>query len=124
MKGVLFVFAGIENEDVETALTEIKKQLDNIRQSEITDEELLCAKQSLANAYRSLSDSAKAMETWYLRRIMEGNLEEPEEVLKKIAALDAEDVVRVAKSIVCDTVYFLKGDKSSVYNKADREDEE
>ena len=124
MKGVLFVFAGIENENVETALAEIKKQLDNIRQSEITDEELLCAKQSLANAYRSLSDSAKAMETWYLRRIMEGNLEEPEEVLKKIAALDAEDVVRVAKSIVCDTVYFLKGDKSSVYNKADREDEE
>ena len=124
MKGALFVFAGIENENLEITLTEIEKQLDNIRQSKITEEEMLCAKQSLVNGYRSLSDSAKAMETWYLRRIMERKQKEPEEVLKRIEALTVEDVVRVANAVVCDTVYFLKGDKSLVYNEAESEEEE
>jgi predicted Zn-dependent peptidase len=95
-----------------------------MRQSEITEEEILCAKQSLMNGYRSLSDSAKALETWYLRRIIAGKSEEPEEVLEKIAALTVEDVVRVANTVVCDTVYFLKGEKTIVYDEADCEVEE
>ena len=123
-KGALFVLAGIENENLDVSLTEIQKQLDNMRQSEITEEEILCAKQSLMNGYRSLSDSAKALETWYLRRIIAGKSEEPEEVLEKIAALTVEDVVRVANTVVCDTVYFLKGEKTIVYDEADCEVEE
>ena len=124
MKGAIFVFAGIENKNLEVALAEIRNQLNNIRQNDITGEELLCAKQSLINGYRSLSDSAKATETWYLRRIIEGNLEEPETVLERIEKLGAEDVVRVANAVVCDTVYFLKGAKSLPYNRADCENEE
>ncbi len=124
IKGALFVLAGIENDNLEITLSEIEKQLNNIRQNEISNEEILCAKQSLKNGYRSLSDSAKAMETWYLRRIMEGNCEDPETVLEKIDTLTAEDVVRVANAVVCDTIYFLKGDKSAAYNEADCEVEE
>ena len=123
-KGVLFAYAGIENENKEITVAEITKQLDIMRQGNISDEELHCAKQSIISGYQSLSDSLSAMEVWHLRHILCDFRQEPEEVIKKIASITREDVVRVANGLVLDTIYFLKGDKSAFYNKADVEEEE
>lgn len=123
-KGSMLAYAGIDNENKETTVKEILKQLDNIRQNEITDEELHCAKQSLIGAYQSLADSVSALEVWYLRRILCGYMEEPEDVIARIRSVTAEEVVLVAKDVVLDTVYFLKGDKSALYLEADDQEED
>lgn len=119
MKGALFVLAGIDNKNLEITLAEIEQQLEHIRQGDITDEEWNCAKQSLIGGYQSLPDSAEAMRSWYLRRIVGGMFEEPEDAIHKIEALQKKDVIAVAKKVKADTIYFLKGIKSKIYNEAD-----
>ena len=123
-KGSLLAYAGIDNENKDITISEILKQLDNTRQMDITDEEMQCAKQSLICGYQSLADSVSAMETWYLRRILCGYIEEPEDVIRRIESVTKEEVAAVAKTVVLDTVYFLKGDKSALYNKAECEEGE
>lgn len=123
-KGALFAYAGIDNDNKQITIDEILKQLDNIRQSDISEEELHCAKQSLIAGYQSLSDSVSSLESWYLRRILCGYTEEPQDVIRELAAVTREQVVSIAKSISLDTVYFLKGDKTALYNTADREEGE
>ncbi len=122
-KGALLAYAGIDNENKDVTINEIIKQLDNVRQTDITDEEMHCAKQSLISGYQSLADSVSAMETWYLRRILCGYIEEPEDVIKRIESVTKDEVASVAKTVALDTVYFLKGDKSKLYNKAEEDAE-
>jgi predicted Zn-dependent peptidase len=123
-KGALFAYAGIDNENKQKTTDEILKQLDNMRQISITDEELHCAKQSLVSGYQSLADSVSGLENWYMRRILCGYIEEPEDVMARILSVTKEDVAAVAREVVLDTVYFLKGDKSALYNTADCDEED
>ncbi|MBQ8175294.1 MAG: insulinase family protein [Clostridia bacterium] len=118
-KGALIAYAGIDNENKQTTINEILKQLDNIRQNVITDEELHCAKQSLASAYQSLVDSVSSLEVWYLRRILCGYKEEPEDVIERVHTISKDEVAAVSKTVNLDTIYFLKGDKSALYSAAD-----
>ena len=123
-KGALFAYAGIDNENKQKTADEILKQLDNMRQISITDEELHCAKQSLVSGYQSLADSVSGLENWYMRRILCGYIEEPEDVMARILSVTKEEVAAVAREVVLDTVYFLKGDKSALYNAADCNEED
>jgi predicted Zn-dependent peptidase len=109
LKGVMLAVAGIENENKEKTVQEVLLQLDKTVRAEISGEELHCAKQSLANGYKSLYDSAEGLEVWYLRRILSGHILPPEEAAMQIMQLTAEDVAAVAAKMSLDTVYFLKG---------------
>ncbi len=125
LKGVMLAVAGIENENKEKTVQEILLQLDKTAHAEISEEELHCAKQSLANGYKSLYDSAEGLEVWYLRRILGGHILPPEEAAAHIMQLTAADVAAVAAKISLDTVYFLKGTAEGEEEFSDEvEDEE
>jgi predicted Zn-dependent peptidase len=109
LKGTMLAVAGIKNENKETAKNEILVQLKEIVDGNITDDEMLCAKESLFNTYRAIYDNPVGVEAWYLTRACAGVLSTPEEAHKAIAALLREDVMAVAAKITLDTVYFLKG---------------
>ena len=119
LKGIMYVVAGIENEQKDTAIAEICLQLEQIRKAAITEEELCCAKQSLANGYRSLHDSAEGLEAWYMRRILGNCMLAPEEAAEQVMAFSAQDLAKIAQGVSLDTIYFLRGTQSG-----DEEDEE
>lgn len=108
-KGVMFVLCGIENEQKNAAEEEILRQLEEIRQGNITEEEWTAARKALESGYRALYDSPAAMASWYLRRALRGECREPMEVLPHILAADKEDVAVLARSVLPDTVYFMHG---------------
>ena len=108
-KGILTVASGIEVENKEKAFSEICLQLENIKNGNISDEELEAARKSLINSYRELDDSAVSLSSWYLSRILAGNFESPEEVIENAKKVCRDDIVECAKSVKLDTVYFLKG---------------
>lgn len=108
-KGLMFVSAGIENENKEKTVTEILNQLDKIRQNEIEDDEIVCAKQSLVGNYRSLWDSAAAFEAWYLNRVINGVYTTPEEDAARIQSLSGPAIVSAAQKVSLDCIYFLRG---------------
>lgn len=108
-KGVLFVASGIENENVELAEQEILKQLREVQNENVSENELLCAKQSLIDLLRSVSDSESSIERWSLTQGLRASRATPDDYIERISSLTVSDVSRVAKGITLDTVYFLAG---------------
>ena len=111
--GVLLIASGIEFKNKEIAEEAILKQLDAIRNGEISTEELENAKRSLRNAYMQIYDSAEGMESWTLNRSLSENHDTPEGEKEKLESATAEEIVEYAKGITLDTVYFLKGESKN-----------
>lgn len=109
LKGTMLVVAGIKNENKDIAQKEILAQLDEVINGNITDDELLCAKQSLYNTYRAIYDSPTSVESWHLTRACAGVSDTLENAHAAVECLTKEDVMAVAKKIKADTVYFLRG---------------
>lgn len=106
-KAALTVCCSLEDDRREEAEAEIRRQLASLAAGDISDAEWQAAQQSMANAYRQLSDSPSAMEVYFLGRALAGVSISPEEGSARIASLTREDVVRVAKQMTVDTVFVL-----------------
>ena len=106
-KAALTICCSLEDDRREEAEAEIRRQLESLAAGDISDAEWQAAQQSMANAYRQLSDSPSAMEVYYLGRALAGVSVSPEEGSDRIATLKREDVVRVAQQMRIDTVFIL-----------------
>ena len=106
-KAALTVCCSLEDDRREEAEAEIRRQLASLAAGDISDAEWQAAQQSMANAYRQLSDSPSAMEVYFLGRALAGVSISPEEGSARIASLTREDVVCVAKQMTVDTVFVL-----------------
>ena len=106
-KAALTVCCSLEDDRREEAEAEIRRQLASLAAGDISDAEWQAAQQSMANAYRQLSDSPSAMEVYFLGRALAGVSISPEEGSARIASLSREDVVRVAQGMKIDTVFVL-----------------
>lgn len=116
-KGILLVYSGIDFAQYDAALAEIFAQLKAVQDGDFTDEELLYAKRSVSDALRAYMDSQTDLEHYWLTRNIRGEDTGPLEFSEQVNNVTREDVVHAAASIVCDAVYFLKG------NGEDAEDE-
>ena len=107
VKGLMLVDCGVENENIEKARAEILHQLDEIKNGNITDEELEHARMAVQNSYNSIGDSAQGVAGWYIDHIIKDNIETPAKALEKYLAVSKERIIEAAKSMVLDTVYVL-----------------
>ena len=105
--GYALVDSGVDVANIGKAREEILRQLALITENDISDDELLYAKAATVNALKSIGDSPYATEGYYLSRILLGEVESPEEYAEKVRAVTAEDVAKVAKGLVLNTVYLL-----------------
>lgn len=107
-KGLLRVLSGVDFSRRQQAQDEILAQLENLR-SEVGEQELADAKRSVANGFRTVSDSPAALEAYWAEQALLGMDVTPEEYALLVENVSASDILAVAKGIVCDAVYFLKG---------------
>jgi predicted Zn-dependent peptidase len=108
-KGALMVDSGVERGNIGKAKDEILRQLDAVKNGELTDEELLHAKRYVASSLRTVSDSPGALENFFLSQTLGGWEWTPEELAALCEEVTKEQVVAVAQSCCCDAVYFLRG---------------
>ncbi len=109
--GLVMANSGIECENFEKARDEIMAQFDLLTAGEITETELLLAKKQLINQYASVPDSLGAIMSFALGQIISGTCLTPEEQVKLISSVSAEEVKAVAKNVKPSLIYFLKGDE-------------
>ncbi len=109
LKSVMIISSGIQTENYQAAYDEIMVQLNKMRQGEIEDAELMAAKKYLENGLRSMEDSLRAKEDYYLSQAILGQEQSLEELLSCLAAVTKEEIAAVMQKITLDTVYFLKG---------------
>ena len=119
-KGLMLVSSGISFENFEAARAEILAQLDAVKNGEISEDELLWAKRSVASDLRSTLDSQGELEGWWLSQAVDGADYGPTELAELVENVTKEDVVAVAKSVELDMVYFLCGEDE----EEDTEDED
>lgn len=108
-KGILMVESGVETENIDRAKTEILAQLDEIRTGKVTDEELLAAKLSISNGYRTVGDYLGGLENWYVSQAFCEKIQSPDEAAEEINSVTMEQVVQAANRVVLDTVYRMVG---------------
>jgi len=108
-KGILTVFAGIDNHQDTLVRREIMVQLDACCRGDITDGELTAAKQALIMQLQGVHDSPGSIEGYYATGVLNEMRMTPEQHMAAVSAVTQEDVARVAAMVTLHTVYFLKG---------------
>ncbi len=109
LKGCMFVESGVETKNIEPAYKEIMNQLNELKNGNITDEEITAAKMSFINATNSICDSIGNLEYWYTSQIFDHEINSPEQAIEKIKAISKEDIIKSANTIKLDTIYTLTG---------------
>ena len=107
-KGLLLVSSGIQEENLDKARDEIFSQLDAMCRGEFTEADLETAKAGVISDLRSVPDSQSALESFYLSQTVAGADCGPLEMAALVQEVTAEQVVAVARSVVCDQIYFLR----------------
>lgn len=106
-KGILLVTAGIEIDKYEKALECIKKEIEDMRLGNITDEEIEDAKSNLVTAYKSFNDKQSSIINLYMGQRFLGIDEDIDTMISRIKAVTKEDVVKVANKLEMGITYFL-----------------
>ncbi|MCM1315062.1 MAG: insulinase family protein [Prevotella sp.] len=106
-KKAVFVDIGVERNNIEKAKAEILHQLDEIRNGNITDEEISSALLSLDNALNSVGDTPSLYSGWYFNCLCDNEIITPEECFRKYKAVTKEDIINAAKSLTLDSIYIM-----------------
>ena len=122
-KGIMLVSSGIEFDKFDAAKAEILSQLDEMKNGNITYDELNAAKSGIASALRSGMDSQGELEGFFLSQTLAGLDYGPMELAQLVEEVTKDSVVSVAKSVECDLVYFLKGSGEAAEDEEAEEDE-
>ncbi|MBQ2347244.1 MAG: insulinase family protein, partial [Clostridia bacterium] len=109
VKGVLTVESGVEKENIEKTKAAVLRELDDMKNGIITDDEIDNAKRSLNTAYLSVTDSLSQLQGWYINRMLIDNFSTPEQEAEKINAVTKEQIIEAAQKLTLDTVYVLTG---------------
>lgn len=107
--GNITVSSGIEVSDVEIAKNAILSQLEDIRAGQISEAEMIAAKKSIGNWFRQIYDYPAELFAFFSTRENMGIQADPREYMKRFEAVTAEDITDIAKGVVLDTVFFLRG---------------
>lgn len=110
-KGILAVSAGIEFAMKDRVLERIRQLLEDCRQGNFTQEELLCAKQGLITSLQSTHDSPGSIENYYSSGLLSGLNKTTAEYIAMVEQVTAQQVQEAAQSLTEHTVYFLRGNE-------------
>ncbi len=110
-KGLIVVESGVETENALKALDAIRKELDDIRKGNFTDEVILNAKKSITDNLSSVEDSIMTLDQWMSSQSTNGVLRTPESFIEEINAVSREEIILAATMVTEDTVFILESEK-------------
>lgn len=99
--GNLVIQSGLDKSRLTSAVGAIFEELDKVIKSGVTEEELSRAKECIkGRLVLALEDSSEVADWYAKQELLTGEILTPEEKLKKIFAVTAADVKRVAKDVM------------------------
>ena len=108
-KGVLSVSSGVEFSKLETAKTEILRQLEACKAGDITDAELESARGYLVSDLKIAMDSPGRLDDYYMGQILleqDGTMEDLASAIARVTKQEAADAIQALR---LDTIYALEG---------------
>ncbi|KXY86785.1 MULTISPECIES: EF-P 5-aminopentanol modification-associated protein YfmF [Bacillus] len=108
-KGLLFVMSGIEAKNYEKAVEIIKEQMLAMQNGDFSEEEMHQTKSVIQNQILEAIDTPRGFVEMLYHGIISDRTRPVEEWLTGIESVTKEEIVKVAKNIELDTIYFLHG---------------
>ena len=100
---------GIDFDKAELVRSQVLAQLKACCDGDISEQELQSAKQAIISSLQGTHDSPGAIDSYYATAALSGLAMTPEEYIRAVQTVTAEQVVQAAKSVKEHTVYFLEG---------------
>lgn len=107
-QNTILIRTGIEIENYDKALEIIKKQLQEMKNGNITDDEFNAAKELIISSVNLIPESAEDMIAYYFDQRIFGDDLKITEYEEKLKNVTKEQVIEVAQKVSIDTIYFLK----------------
>ena len=107
-KNNIFVNCGIDIPNYEKALELIRKQIEDMKKGDFTQEDIDNAKKGIIATIKTIDDEQDTGITYYFGQEMSNTKVTPEEYIEKINRVDKSKVEDIANKISINTVYFLR----------------
>ena len=107
-KNNIFINCGIEISNYEKTLGLIKKQIEDIKNADFTNEEVENAKQGIIATIKTIDDEQDTTINYLFGQELATTKVSLEEYMKNIKKVKKEDVVNIAKKVNINTIYFLR----------------
>lgn len=108
-KGIVVVQSGIEAEKAEQAVSEIKKQLQEMADGFVSAEDLEKSHKALRDSFQSVEDAPEDIDGWYFSELLDDPFQTPSELVQQFTSVTTEEVIAAAKTLQLDTVFLLEG---------------
>ncbi len=108
-KSVIIVGTGIEFDKYVPARDEVFNQLKEMQNGNISDFEIESAKKFIETIYISMKDDPRRMIDFYIAQNIAGDTDGIDEFIAGINKVTRNDIIKAAKSVKANTIYFLKG---------------
>lgn len=106
-KGLMVISSGVETSNKDKALEIISKQLEDIKNGNISDYEYEASMKSIETGIKSLKDSQLQVVDFYLSQYIAGTEDSPDGIIENVKKVTKDDVVDIAGRIQMDMQYFL-----------------
>ena len=107
-KSNIFINCGIEIENYEKALEIIRKQLEDMKNGDFTDEEIENIKTGIISSIMTIDDEQDTAIIYFLGQELTGSNVQIPEYIEKIKNVTKEQIINIAKKVTINTIYFLK----------------
>lgn len=107
-KNNIYIRCGIEIENYDKALKIIKEQLEDMKNGEFTEEDLVNSKKYMISGIQAAQDEQDSEITYYIGQELSGMLTTFDEYEKRINEVKLEDVKNVGNRVKINTIYFLR----------------
>ena len=110
MKSNIFISCGIEIQNYEKAVNIIKEQLENLKNGDFSNDDLINAKRFIISGIKTIEAEQDTEVVFYIgQEISKQNINIDEYILN-IENIKREDVIEAAQNIAINTIFFLKGE--------------
>jgi predicted Zn-dependent peptidase len=106
-KGLLFVTAGVDPSKYEKCVEVVRRQMDDVAAGAITDDEWDKTRRTIVDRIRSREDNPGGKIGAFLEMQINGRPMTPAEIIEGVERVTRDDVVRAAKLVRPDTLFFL-----------------
>ena len=107
-KNNILINCGIEISNFEKALKIVKEQIEDMKNGNFTEEDLENCKKVIISTIASIKEEQDTGITYYFARELSESQYSPEEYTKRVQKITKEDILKVAKKVSINTIYFLK----------------
>lgn len=104
----IIIRAGIEIQNYEKALEIIKKQLEDMKNGNFTEEDIKNAKNLIIATIENIPEEQDTEISYYFGQELACTNISTEEYEEKIQSVTKEQIIEVAKSVKLNTIYFLR----------------